>query len=135
MDFNYLAGRILMSLIFIGSGFGHFAQMGAMTEYAEQSGVPAPRASVAVSGLMILAGGVSVLLGVYMEIGTWLLALFLLAAAFMVHGFWTVADPMEKQNQQAHFMKNLALAGAAMILYWTVQTYGYGPFTLGSPMG
>lgn len=135
MDYNYLVGRILFALIFIGSGFGHFAQMGGMTQYAEQSGVPAPKASVAISGLMILAGGVSVLLGVYMEIGTWLLVFFLLAAAFMVHDFWAVAEPMEKQNQQAHFMKNLALAGAAAILYWTVQTHGYGPFTLGSPMG
>lgn len=135
MDFNYIAGRVLFSLIFIGSGFSHFTQLGSMTQYAESSGVPAPKASVVISGIMILAGGLSVLLGVYMEIGTWLLVFFLLAAAFMVHNFWTFDDPMEKQNQQAHFMKNLALAGAAAILYWTVQTHGYGPFTLGSPMG
>lgn len=135
MDFNYILGRVLFSLLFIGSGFGHFARMGEMAGYAEQKNVPAANASVAISGLMILAGGLSVLLGVWMEIGTWLLVFFLLAAAFMVHDFWSIADPTEKQNERAHFMKNLALAGAAVILYWTIQVHGYGPYTLGSPMG
>jgi len=135
MDINYLIGRILFSLIFIMSGMGHFMQMNAMGQYAAAKGVPAPKASVGLSGLMLLIGGLSVLLGVWMEVGTWLLVFFLLAAAFMVHNFWAVADPMEKQNEQAHFMKNLVLAGAAIALYWTIQVHGYGPYTLGSPMG
>ena len=135
MDWNYLAGRILFSLIFIMSGFGHFARADDMAQYAASKGVPAPKAMVLFSGLMILAGGLSVLLGVWMEIGTWLLVFFLLPAAFMMHDFWNVPDPMERQNQQAHFMKNLAMSGAAIAIYWFVQTAGYGPFTLGQPMG
>jgi hypothetical protein len=31
-------------------------------------------------------------------------------------------------------MKNLSMTGAALVLYWLVQTHGYGPFTLGQPM-
>lgn len=135
MDWLYLIGRILFAVIFLGSGFAHLTKVDTMTQYAASKGVPAARLSIVVTGLMILAGGLSVLLGLWMEIGTWLLAVFLLTAGFMVHNFWAVQDPMEAQNQQAHFMKNLALAGAAILLYWMVQTSGYGPFTLGQPMG
>lgn len=135
MDALYLIGRILFAMIFVGSGFGHFAQRDEMTQYAAAKGVPAPGASVVLSGLMILAGGLSVLLGVWMEVGTWLIVIFLLAAAFKVHDFWTLSEPMQRQTEQAQFMKNLSMTGAALILYWLVQTHGYGPYTLGSPMG
>jgi len=134
MNWLYLLGRVLFGMIFIGSGLAHLTQLGGMAEYAAAKKVPAPKAAVVVSGLMILAGGLSVLLGVWMEIGTWLLVFFLLPAAFMVHNFWAVADPMQKQVEQAQFMKNLSMAGAALMLYWLVQTHGYGPFTLGQPL-
>ena len=135
MDWLYLIGRLLFSLLFLMSGFGHLKNADGMGQYAASKGVPAPKAAVIVSGLMLLAGSLSVLLGVWMEIGTWLLVLFLLPTSFMMHDFWAVEDPMESQNQQAHFMKNLAMAGGALVLYWVVQTHGYGPFTLGQPMG
>ena len=82
MDALYLVGRILFGLIFLFSGFGHFAQANATAGYAAAKGVPAPMIGTLASGAMILAGGLSVILGVWMEIGTWLLILFLLAAAF-----------------------------------------------------
>ena len=134
MDWLYLLGRVLFGMIFVGSGLAHLTQAGGMAQYAAAKKVPAPKASVVVSGLVILSGGLSVLLGVWMEIGTWLLVLFLLTAAFTFHNFWAVTDPMEKQVEQAQFMKNLSMTGAALVLYWLVQTHGYGPFTLGQPM-
>lgn len=134
MDWLYLIGRILFALIFVASGFGHFAQIQGMSQYAGAKKVPASKLMVAITGLMIIAGGLSVMLGVWMEVGTWLLILFLLAAAFKMHDFWTLADPMQRMTEQAMFMKNMSMAGAALILYWMVQTHGYGPFTLGQPM-
>lgn len=135
MDWLYLVGRILFAMIFIGSALGHFTQANAMAQYARSKAVPAPKAMVLLSGLMLLGGGLSVLLGLWMEIGTWLLFFFLLPAAFKMHNFWALADPMQKQTEQAHFMKNLSMAGATLILYWMVQALeSYGPFTLGGPM-
>lgn len=134
MDFLYLIGRILLGMIFVGSGINHFTSLDATAQYAAAKGVPSPKAASAVAGAMILLGGLSVIFGFYMEIGTWLLVLFLVPSAFMVHAYWKEADPGARQNEQAHFMKDLALAGAALVLYWVVQTYGYGPMTLGQPM-
>lgn len=135
MDWLYLVGRILFGLIFVGSGLAHLTKTQGLAQYAGAKKVPAPKVMVVISGLMILAGGLSVMLGIWMEIGTWLLVLFLLPAAFMIHNFWAIADPMQKQVEQAQFMKNLSMTGAALILYWMVQATGsYGPLTLGQPM-
>ncbi len=134
MGWLYLLGRILFAMIFVGSGLGHFMQLGKMTRYAAAKKLPAPTAIVLLTGLLMLAGGLSVLLGFWMEIGTWLLFFFLVLSGFSMHHFWTIADPIQKMVEQSMFMKNLSLAGAALILYYVVQTYGYGPLTLGQPM-
>lgn len=134
MDWLYPIGRILFSLIFLLSGLGHLTKSEAMSQYAASKGVPAPKAATLVSGLMILAGGVSILLGVFMEIGAWLIVFFLLPTSFMMHNFWKVEDPMQKSVEQAQFMKNLSMTGAALVFYWLVQTHGYGPYTLGQPI-
>jgi uncharacterized membrane protein YphA (DoxX/SURF4 family) len=68
-----------------------------MAQYADSKKVPAAKATVATTGVMLLAGGLSVILGVYMEVGIWLLIFFLLAAAFMMHDFWTVTDPTRRR--------------------------------------
>jgi len=134
MDWLYLIGRILFSMIFLMSGMGHFAQVGNMTQYAGSKGVPAPKMMTIITGLMIVLGGLSVLLGLFMEIGTWLLVFFLLPTAFIMHAFWKETDPGMKAVEMAQFMKNVSMAGAALVFYWTVQTFGYGAFTLGQPM-
>jgi len=135
MEWIYLIGRVLFSLIFLSSGIAHFAKRSAMVQYGRYKGAPAPELMVPVTGLMIVAGGVSVMLGAYMEIGAALLFLFLLPTAFLMHAYWKEADAMEKANQQAHFMKNLAMAGAALILLWMAREIGYGPLAMGRPLG
>lgn len=133
MDWLYLIGRLLFSLIFVMSGLGHLTQTGSLSQYAASKGIPVPKAATILSGLMILAGGLSVLLGIWMEIGTWLIVLFLLPTSFLMHDFWRVDDPGQRQVEQAMFMKNLSMTGAALVLYWLVQTHGYGPFVVGEP--
>ena len=135
MDWLYLIGRILFAMIFISAGImGHLMKLEGMSPFAGAKKVPASKVLVLITGLMIIAGGLSIALGLWMEIGIWLLIIFLLASAFKMHDFWSIADPMDKMDQQSHFMKNVALAGAALVLYWMVETYGYGPYTLGQPM-
>jgi uncharacterized membrane protein YphA (DoxX/SURF4 family) len=35
-----------------------------------------------------------------------------------VHRFWALEDPMERMTQMTNFMKNTALAGAALVLFY-----------------
>ncbi|HUL02624.1 MAG TPA: DoxX family protein [Gemmatimonadales bacterium] len=112
----FVIGRILFAWIFIMSGIAHLTQAQAMSQYAAMFKVPQPKLAVIVSGFMVLAGGLSILLGVYVEAGTTLLVLFLIPVAVYMHPFWGVSDPMQVAAQRAHFMKNMSLAGAALLI-------------------
>ncbi|MDR7435342.1 MAG: DoxX family protein [Armatimonadota bacterium] len=116
MDVLFLIGRIILGAFFILNGLFHFMRLDAMSQYASYKGVPAPKAAVAITGLMLLAGGLSILLGYKVTIGAWLLIIFLVPTAFIMHNFWTEKDPMSQGNQMAHFLKNLALAAAALLV-------------------
>jgi putative oxidoreductase len=117
-------GRLLFVAIFLMSAPGHF-QAGTIA-YAAQQGVPFASVLVPFSGVLALAGGLSVLLGWHARAGAWLLVAFLVPVTLAMHAFWTVSDPTMRMFQQAFFMKNLAMLGGALgIAYW-----GAGPVSL-----
>lgn len=125
----HLAGRILFSLVFILSGLNHLIQRQSMAEYARARGLPAPGLAVVLSGIFILACGLMIAVGYSRFIASGLLFLFLVATAFLMHPFWKEEDPQAQQNEMTHFLKDLALAGAALIIAYYAGTPW--PLTLG----
>ena len=127
-----LIGRIVFSFFFIYSGFNHLTKLSMYSQYAGASGVPAPTVLTAVAGVMLLAGGLSILLGVQVRWGALLIAAFLIPAAFMVHKFWGIADPMLAANQAAHFWKNISLTGACLMFFALATMYpARWPYSIG----
>lgn len=124
MDVVALIGRILFAALFIGSAFGHLTQSEAMAGYASSRGVPQAKLAVLGSGVLILIGGLLVLLGIWMDLGALLLVIFLLPTAVLMHPFWKETDPMAKQNEMVSFNKDVALAGAALLLFALYAGYG-----------
>ena len=116
--------RALFAAIFVMAGFTHFSE-GAIG-YAAYAGVPAPQLLVPFSGVLALAGGLSVVLGYRARLGAWLLVIFLVPVTLAMHAFWGLDDPMAAQLQQAMFMKNLALLGGALL----IARFGAGPLSL-----
>ena len=128
-----LLGRVLYSLFFLMSGYNHLTKLGMMAQYAGSQGVPAPKLAVGVSGLMLIGGGLSILLGFEPRIGALLLVAFLVPTAVVMHRFWGVPDPMVAQNQFIHFWKNIVMAGAALQIYYFATVYpGAWPYSLGN---
>jgi uncharacterized membrane protein YphA (DoxX/SURF4 family) len=117
MNAVLLVGRVLFALIFINSGIGHLTKTAAMTGYAQYKKIPAAKLSVIVTGLMILVGGAFIILGLYADLGALLIAVFLIPTAFLMHAFWKESDATAKQNESIGFFKDLALAGAALIVF------------------
>ncbi len=128
MDAVLVIGRILFALIFINSGIAHFTKNAGMTQYAQYKKVPMARASVYISGLMILLGGLYIVLGFYADLGALLIAIFLIPTAFLMHNFWKESDATAKQNETIAFFKDLALAGAALIIFAVLHAgANFGP--------
>ncbi len=120
MEIIYVIGRILFAAIFVSSGVTHITKAKMMGGYAKSMGVPAAEFMTVLTGIMILVGGIMVIFNFEMFYGALLIFLFLVPTAFMMHAFWKVQDAGMKGVQQAMFMKNISLAGAAlMIMYFT----------------
>jgi putative oxidoreductase len=119
-----LLGRFLFVLVFVMSGPRHF--MSQTIAYAASQGVPMASIAVPFSGLLALAGGLSILLGYRAKIGAWLIALFLIGVTPLLHKFWGVTDPMVYQMQFIMFMKNVSMLGGALL----ITQLGAGPWSL-----
>jgi uncharacterized membrane protein YphA (DoxX/SURF4 family) len=118
MDLVLLVGRILFVALFLASAMGHLTQSKAMGAYAGTKGVPSPVLATQVSGVLILLGGISVLLGLWGDLGSLFLVIFLLPTALLMHSFWKESEPMAKQMEMVQFNKDVALAGGALVLFW-----------------
>ncbi len=125
MRYLPLVGRVLLCLLFLVSGLTfHFTS--EAVQYAEAQGVPAASLLVPLSGILEIVGALSVMLGYRAKLGAWLLVIFLVPVTLMMHNFWAIADPMQRQVQMIMFMKNLAmLGGVLLVAYW-----GAGPISL-----
>ncbi len=119
-----LLGRFLFAAIFLMSSFGHFS--GKTIGYAASQGVPLAQIAVPISGLIALAGGLSILVGYKAKIGAWLLVLFLVPVTFMMHRFWGIGDLQASQMQMIMFMKNISMLGGALL----ITQFGAGPVSL-----
>jgi|SRR3989338_6850144 len=113
-DLLFLVGRLVAGSYYVMSGANHFMKWDMMTSYAKSKNVPFAKWAVLFSGLLLLLGGISVLTGVYTQIGVLCIAAFFLGVTFKMHDFWAV--PKEEQMaQKINFMKNMALLGSALM--------------------
>jgi len=119
-----LLGRLLFALIFLMSGPMHFSSQ--TIAYAASQGIPLASIAVPLSGVLALAGGLSIVLGFRARIGAWLIVLFLAGVTPMMHKFWGVTDPMMHQMQFIMFMKNVSMMGGALL----ISQLGSGPWSL-----
>jgi uncharacterized membrane protein YphA (DoxX/SURF4 family) len=112
----FLVGRAIFGGFFVLSGISHFQHMQNMRQYAASKGVPAAQPAVQVTGLMLLAGGLSVMAGVKPRQGLATLVGFLVPVTLQMHRFWEEQDALKRQAETINFMKNMALVGAALTM-------------------
>ena len=117
-------GRFFYVLLFLMAGPSHFSRQ--TIAYAAAQGVPLASIAVPLSGVLAMAGGLSILLGYRAKLGAWLIVLFLVPVTLMMHKFWAVQDPMMAQMHMGMFMKNVAMLGSALL----ISQFGAGPFSL-----
>lgn len=116
MRVPFLLGRLLFGGYFISAGINHFKQADQLSQYAASKRVPKPDLAVRVTGVTLITGGTSILLGIQPKLGTMAIIGFLAGVSPIMHDFWRQEQPDQRMNDMVNFSKNLALAGAAMAL-------------------
>ena len=120
-----LVGRVLISLIFIWSGWGKLMGMAATQAYIASHGTPMPEAAYWVAVLMELGVGLALFAGLFTRLAGAALAAWCIITALMFHA--NFAD----QAMLIQFMKNVAMCGG--LLY--VVAFGAGAFSLDAMLG
>ncbi|OCO98377.1 MULTISPECIES: DoxX family protein [unclassified Ensifer] len=118
-----LVGRILLSIMFIMSGFGKLMDPSGTAQMITGAGWPAPTALAYLAGLFELVAGLAVFVGFQTKIAAYLLAAFSLVTAFAFHsGAINIPNfPPEANGLLTVFnglmmMKNIAIAGGFLVL-------------------
>ena len=120
-----LIGRILVSVIFIASGFGKLAAFNMMVGMLAAKGFPAPAVALGIAAAVEIFGGLALLLGFHTRVAAWVLFLFLIPTTLAFHNFWALSG-MEKMDNQAHFFKNVAIMGGLIFL----AAFGAGAYSI-----
>lgn len=112
------AGRVLLALIFVSSGFSKIGAYEATQGWMAASGVPGVLLPLVI--VLEIGGGLAIMAGWQTRISAFLLAGFTLVAGLVFH------SNFGDQAQMISFMKNLAIAGGFLQLV----SHGPGAFSL-----
>src|SRR5580704_14066362 len=120
-----LAGRILISVMFLISGVFKVAAYSQIVGYATAMHLPAPGVAIALAAVVELACGLAVLAGFKTRLVAWVLFLYLIPVTFFFHNFWAMQGAEQQQNM-IEFLKNVSIMGGLVIL----ATNGAGPYSV-----
>lgn len=118
-----LVGRILIAVFFVVAGSRHITQSQAMSAFAASINFPGAAIAGWPTGAWIIAGALSLGLGIWPDLGALMIALFLLIALSYFHRFWT-ADESQRFLQETQFWRNVVGIGACLIIFGTFTTLG-----------
>ncbi len=110
----FLLGRALFAAVLGFLALGNLLSLEETVAYAKSKGAPAPRLTVPVTSLALLAGAGSVLLGVFPLLGALDVLVFLVGVTPVMHDYWN-QEGMDRQTEQVQFLKNVGLAGGAVV--------------------
>lgn len=111
----FVVGRVLVGFFFLMMGMSHFGNLAEMTASVAEVGLPAPMVAVIVAGILLVIAGVSFILGYHPPIGVVAAVLFLVPVNFVMHDFWTIDDPVARQNELMTFLRNTAIMGSVLV--------------------
>ena len=111
-------GRLLLSMIFIFSGFTKITGYAATQGYMEAMGVPGMLLPLVIA--VELLGGIAILLGFKARLVSIVMAGFSVVSALLFHQFWI------DESQMNPFMKNIAMAGGFLMIF----AHGAGAYSI-----
>lgn len=111
-----LVGRILLSAMFVISGWGKLTGFAGTAGYIANQGLPMPQVLAAAAIAIEFGGGLLILLGWKTRWAALALAVFLVIITPIFHNFWS-APPEEHMGQVINFQKNVSILGGMLLLY------------------
>ncbi len=126
------AGRVLFAGLFAFSARGHIQNHARYRQNATGR-LPLPDLAGWPTGVYLLLADLSIVVGLWPDIGALMIAAFLVPATAMFHQFWRVSDPVARRPQESSFYRNVTLIGAALALFAFFTASGHAALALTGP--
>jgi len=110
-----LVARILIGLLFVVAGYGKIGGFDGIVGYIGSKGLPMPQVLAALTIALELGGGLLLMAGYKVRWVAIAFFLWLIPTTFISHKFWGI-DAAQVQNQMNHFLKNVSIMGAMLML-------------------
>lgn len=120
MKYLPLAARVCLCLIFLKAGVSHILGFNGTVERMTNTGLPLANILLIFTIIFQILGGLSLLLGYQVKIGSILLIIFLIPATLVFH------NPLADSNEINSFLKNIGLIGGLLMII----SSGAGPFSI-----
>ena len=122
MKYLPLAARICLCLIFLKAGISHILGFNSTVEMMTNNGLPLANILLIFTVIFQILGGISLLLGYKVKIGSILLIIFLIPATLVFH------NPLLDSSEINGFLKNIGLIGGLLMIIYS----GAGALSLDS---
>jgi putative oxidoreductase len=120
-----LAGRVLLGLLFVTSGWGKLTAFAGTAEFIASKGLPMPELLAAVTVAIELGGGLALFAGFKARWAALVIAVFTVIITPIFHNFWD-APAAQAMNQEINFMKNVSIVGGMLM----IMAFGPGKFSI-----
>jgi putative oxidoreductase len=117
-------GRVLLSVIFLLSGFQKLAGFSGTVAFMGSEGLPVPELAAIVAILVECVGGILLVVGYQIRLVGLVMAFWCIATALVAH------TQFSDQDQMIHFLKNVAMTGGFLQLF----AFGAGGWSLDARM-
>jgi putative oxidoreductase len=133
---SYALGRVLVSVLFVVTGYEKFMSIGGIARMLAAKSIPAPIELESWTGLpryevegyavalIEVLCGIMVLIGFKARFAAIVLVLLTIGTVFVGHDFWTMEGAARAANQ-TQALKNLSIMGALLL----IAAAGAGPWS------
>jgi putative oxidoreductase len=129
-DFTLLIGRLALIALYTSSGIGKFGALDQTAAMIGSKGLPFATALALVAAAAELTGALCIAVGYHTRAAAIGLVLYTIIVTIAFHGFWGL-EGAARFAQYIHFMKNVGLAGAFII----IAGVGAGAYSLDALLG
>jgi putative oxidoreductase len=130
MDALFLVSRILFVAVFVIVPTQVISSSSKIAMAPPLRRVPLPRVSVVGASVVAIAAAALMILGLWPDLGSLLIAAYLVPVSLVMHPFWTYDDAGQRKSHRESLLLNVSILGGSLLLFWALNQSQHVPLAV-----